>query len=66
MAGHRLMLRMARPRAIERTAVVWWDEPERVERLEAYCRQDVEVERALHQRLRPLQPPSARSSCSTP
>ena len=30
------------------------DVPDKVRRLIAYCRQDVEVERALHQRLRPL------------
>jgi DNA polymerase len=55
MAGHRLMLRMARPRIVNGKAA-WWDDPERRERLEAYCRNDVEVERALSQRLRPLSP----------
>jgi DNA polymerase len=55
MAGHRLMLQMARPRLIEPDgSIVWWDVPDKVRRLIAYCRQDVEVERALHQRLRLL------------
>ena len=55
IAGHRLMLQMARPRLIEPDgSIVWWDVPDKVRRLIAYCRQDVEVERALLQRLRPL------------
>jgi DNA polymerase len=53
MAGHRLMLQMARPRAVN-GALVWWDEPDKLERLGAYCRQDVEVERALDRRTRSL------------
>lgn len=55
MKGHALMLRMAKPR--KRTPegeFVWWDMAERKERLYAYCIQDVEVERELHQRLLPL------------
>jgi DNA polymerase bacteriophage-type len=53
IAGHRLMLQMARPRLIEPdNSIVWWDVPGKVARLIAYCRQDVEVERALHRRLR--------------
>ena len=55
IAGHRLMLQMARPRLIEPDgSIVWWDVPDKVARLIAYCRQDVEVERALHRRLRSL------------
>ena len=61
------MLQMARPRRVEPDGrTVWWDVPEKVDRLIAYCRQDVEVERALHRRLRPLPTASARFSCSTP
>jgi DNA polymerase len=51
-AGRRLMLQMAKPR--KRDPLIWWDDPEKVERLIAYCVQDVEVERALGDRLRPL------------
>lgn len=32
----------------------WWDLPEKKERLYAYCKQDVETERAIEKRLRPL------------
>ncbi|MEY3774700.1 MAG: hypothetical protein RLZZ129_1480 [Verrucomicrobiota bacterium] len=57
MEGHALMLRMARPRRIDALGnPVWWDVPERKERLFAYCRQDVEVERQLEKRLLQLRP----------
>jgi DNA polymerase len=36
--------------------VVWWDTPDRIERLMTYCEQDVRTERALTKRLRPLPP----------
>lgn len=51
-AGHRLMLQMSKCR--KRDPLAWWDQPEKIERLIAYCRTDVEVERALMDRLRPL------------
>lgn len=57
MAGKRLMLQLARPRRVDGEAIRWWepaDVPEKFERLYAYCAQDVEVERALTKRLRPL------------
>lgn len=38
---------------VDRT-VTWWDDPAKVEKLIDYCKQDVEVERALEKRLRPL------------
>lgn len=50
--GRALMLRMARPRSVD--PLVWWDEPERLARLYAYCQQDVRVERELGKRLVPL------------
>lgn len=53
--GHRLMLRMARPRRIEKDGtLVWWTDPEKVERLLAYCKRDVETERAADKKLLPL------------
>ena len=59
--GRALMLRMARPRRVEPTGeIVWWDEPEKVARLHEYCKQDVRVERALHERLVPLGPQERR------
>lgn len=51
-AGHRLMLQMSRPRKLE--PLTWWDVPEKLDRLYAYCKQDVEVERQLEKRLVPL------------
>lgn len=54
-SGHRLMLQMAKPREIKPDGTaVWWDDAERLEKLYAYCKQDVEVERELHKRLMPL------------
>jgi DNA polymerase bacteriophage-type len=55
MAGHRLMMQMARPRKVnDDGTIVWWDDPDKLARLVEYCRTDVEVERALEKRLRPL------------
>lgn len=55
MQGRRLMLQMAKPRKIESDGTVtWWDLPEKLERLTEYCKTDVEVERALEKRVRPL------------
>jgi len=55
MSGHRLMLQMAKPRDIrDDGTIVWWDEPDKLERLYAYCCQDVETERELEQRVMPL------------
>lgn len=51
-AGARLMLQMARPR--DKKTMTWWDVPEKKERLFAYCKQDVEAERAVEKRLLPL------------
>lgn len=56
-AGHRLMLAMCKPRKyLEDGTPVWWDDADRMTRLINYCKQDVEVERALEKRLRPLSP----------
>lgn len=56
--GRRLMMQMAKPRRPRKDedpdAVVWWDDPAKLERLTAYCRTDVEVERAIRRRLVPL------------
>jgi DNA polymerase len=58
--GHRLMLRMAKPRRPRKgetpTGLLWWDEPDRIARLIAYCVDDVETERALRKVLVPLAP----------
>ena len=53
--GRALMLRMARPRGFRPDGTpVWWDDPEKLDRLYAYCPQDVRVARELHKRLMPL------------
>lgn len=55
--GHRLMQRMAKPRSVlDDGTLVWWNVPDRIARLEAYCRQDVRVERAIVKALRRLTP----------
>ena len=54
-AGRRVMLQLSKPREVKDDgSIVWWDDPAKAERLYAYCKQDVEVERQLHHRLRPL------------
>lgn len=54
-AGYRLMLQMCRPRGMKSDgSPIWWDEPEKLERLFEYCKQDVRTERALAKRLLPL------------
>jgi DNA polymerase len=59
-AGERLMHQTSKPRRARRdedpTGTYWFDDPERLDRLYAYCRQDVEVERELHDRLLALSP----------
>jgi DNA polymerase len=53
--GHRLMLKMARPRkprpGEDPTKTYWHDDPEDLKRLYEYCKRDVEVERAVHARV---------------
>ena len=57
MKGHRLMMQMAKPRRVEADGtLVWWDDADRRTKLYDYCRQDVEVERALDAHLRQLPP----------
>lgn len=56
-AGSRLMKQMARPRKIEEDGtIIWWDTPEKIERLHAYGEQDYRTQMALHLAL-PLLPP---------
>lgn len=53
--GWNLMMRMTRPRKIlEDGTVVWWDDPERLEKLYDYCKQDVRTERSVAKALRRL------------
>jgi DNA polymerase len=54
-AGERLMHQMSKPRRARKgedpAGVYWFDDQERLERLQGYCRQDVEVCRELYYRL---------------
>lgn len=54
--GARLMMQMARPRPkrAEDGSPIWWDDAAKLSRLVSYCAQDVEVERAIAAKLRPL------------
>ena len=55
-AGRRLMLQMARPRRVEDGVPIWWDDPKKLQRLEDYCRRDLEVERLAGKKLAPMTP----------
>ncbi len=56
--GHALMMLMCAPRrtwkAKPEGPPTWYDERERIDRLKAYCAQDVRVERALAKKIAPL------------
>lgn len=52
--GHRLMMQMAKPRRSKKGDLVWWDEPEKIDRLSLYCQQDVLTECDIDARLPPL------------
>lgn len=53
-AGHALMMQMSKPRKKGTVPPVWWDEPEKHQRLGEYCMQDVVVEREMGKRLHPM------------
>jgi DNA polymerase bacteriophage-type len=59
-AGERLMHQMSKPRRARKdedaAGVYWFDDPDRLERLYSYCRQDVEVEREIYGTVPPLSP----------
>jgi DNA polymerase len=56
--GYRLMMQMCKPRKPRKDedpdAILWWDDAERLERLYAYCKDDVRTERAVGKTLRRL------------
>jgi len=55
--GYNLMMRMTRPRSFKPDGTpVWWDTTDKLERLYAYCKQDVRVERANGKCIRRLVP----------
>jgi len=57
MEGYNLMRKMMRPRKImEDGTCIWWDSPENIERLMAYCDRDVLTEESADEVLMPLSP----------
>ena len=56
--GHRLMLKMCRPRSFDKDtgAPIWWDDPVKLARLGQYCLQDVRTERAVAKAILRLNP----------
>src|SRR4051794_22879529 len=57
-AGERLMHQMSKPRRPHKDepadGIFWFDDSDRLQRLASYCKEDVEVERELFNRLPPL------------
>lgn len=51
MAGSRLMLQYCKPKDIENGKIIWWDNPDDLQKLYNYCRQDVVVEREIGKRM---------------
>jgi len=59
--GHRLMMQMCRPRQVrEDGTIIWWEEPEKIERLQQYCDQDIRAESEIDLILPPLSPAERR------
>lgn len=57
MAGHRIMLKMSKPRKPSKhNKAIWFDDPEDYKKLYSYCMQDVKTEKAVSNQLRPLTP----------
>ncbi len=62
-AGHALMLRMCRPRAVQQGTPLWWHETDeaKYQALVDYCMVDVKVEREIASLLPPLPPDERRT-----
>lgn len=57
MKGGRVMMQLARPRSLADDGnPIWWNDRAKLDTLYAYCKQDVEVERACHKRMLELTP----------
>jgi len=55
MGGHALMMKMAKPRSYAADGtIIWWDEPENIERLGDYCDLDVLTEIDVDAKIPPL------------
>ena len=59
--GHRLMMQMCRPRLVKPDGeIVWWDDPEKVQRLVDYCDIDIQAEAEIDLCLPQLSPAERR------
>lgn len=59
--GHALMMRMCKPRRTDPDGtVIWWEEPEKMARLDAYCDQDVATEAFIDRSISALSPEERR------
>ena len=57
LEGSRIMRQLCQPKDIDSEGnIIWWDNPEKYEKLYAYCKQDVAVEREIGKRLMQLTP----------
>lgn len=58
--GKRIMLQLSKPRKPRKgedpSGLYWWDDPEKIQRLYDYCRQDVRTEQAIGKRVLALKP----------
>jgi DNA polymerase bacteriophage-type len=53
--GHKLMMRLSKPRKPTKTDPSLWDnDPEKLQKLYSYCKQDVRAEREISHRIEPL------------
>lgn len=59
--GHRLMMQMCKPRRTDADGtVVWWEDDDRISRLQLYCDQDVETETDVDRSIPELSPEERR------
>lgn len=57
MSGHRTMLRYSKPRKpTKNNPSIWWDDPEKLEQIYEYCRDDVRTEYEISSVLKDLSP----------
>lgn len=54
--GNKLMLKLSKPRRTKSKEIQWHENPDELQRLYEYCKQDVEVERQIATKLPELEP----------
>jgi DNA polymerase len=69
LEGYRVMMQLCRPRRPRKgedsAGIYWIDDPKKHERLQLYCKRDVEAEREVYRRLPPLLPSESVCGNST-